>query len=84
MLYAHGPDLCHEADLKHAMANAFEAVMGALFLDGGVDVVDRVYGNALFLPDEESELNHVWFNLKKHPLQVSIKVFHFLVPLFYQ
>jgi len=28
MLYAHGPDLCHESDLKHAMANCFEALMG--------------------------------------------------------
>lgn len=28
MLYAHGPDLCHETDLRHAMANCFEAVMG--------------------------------------------------------
>lgn len=30
MLYAHGPDLCHESDLKHAMANCFEALMGEL------------------------------------------------------
>ena len=28
MLYAHGPDLCHESDLRHAMANCFEALMG--------------------------------------------------------
>lgn len=28
MLYAHGPDLCHESDLKHAMANCFEALLG--------------------------------------------------------
>ncbi len=41
MLYAHGPDLCHETDLRHAMANAFEAVMGAVFLDGGLQHVDR-------------------------------------------
>ncbi len=44
MLYAHGPDLCHESDLKHAMANCFEALMGALFLDGGIDLADRVFG----------------------------------------
>lgn len=35
MLYVHGPDLCHESDLRHAMANCCEALMGALFLDGG-------------------------------------------------
>ena len=33
MLYAHGNDLCHDAELRHAMANCFEAVMGAIFLD---------------------------------------------------
>ena len=41
MLYAHGPDLCHEADLRHAMANAFEAVMGAIFLDGGFVAAEK-------------------------------------------
>ena len=38
MLYAHGSDLCHDLELKHAMANCFEALMGALFLDGGIKV----------------------------------------------
>src|SRR5699024_368168 len=33
MLYAHGSDLCHDFELRHAMANCFEAFMGALFLD---------------------------------------------------
>lgn len=28
MLYAHGSDLCHDLELRHAMANCFEAVMG--------------------------------------------------------
>lgn len=48
MLYAHGSDLCHDLELKHAMANCFEALMGALFLDGGIDVADRVFSNTLF------------------------------------
>lgn len=39
MLYAHGSDLCHELELRHAMANCFEALMGALFLDGGIQVI---------------------------------------------
>ncbi|KAI1888847.1 hypothetical protein AGOR_G00172990 [Albula goreensis] len=30
MLYAHGPDLCRESDLRHAMANCFEALIGAV------------------------------------------------------
>lgn len=40
MLYAHGSDLCHDLELRHAMANCFEALMGALFLDGGIEVND--------------------------------------------
>lgn len=41
MMYAHGPDLCHESDLRHAMANTFEAVMAAVYLDSGIDDCDR-------------------------------------------
>lgn len=48
MLYAHGSDLCHDLELKHAMANCFEALIGALFLDGGIDVADKVFSETLF------------------------------------
>lgn len=48
MLYAHGSDLCHELELRHAMANCFEALMGALLLDGGIETADKVFANALF------------------------------------
>ena len=67
MLYAHGPDLCHESDLKHAMANCLEALMGALFLDGGIDLADRVFGEVLF--DDDERLMNTWINLPRHPLQ---------------
>ncbi|KAL3872342.1 hypothetical protein ACJMK2_040272 [Sinanodonta woodiana] len=66
MLYAHGPDLCHESDLKHAMANCFEALMGALFIDGGIELADRVFSSTLF---PESDLLQTWTNLPQHPLQ---------------
>ena len=32
MLYAHGSDLCHDLELRHAMANCFEALMGEFFV----------------------------------------------------
>ncbi|ELT91975.1 hypothetical protein CAPTEDRAFT_165112 [Capitella teleta] len=67
MLYAHGPDLCRDKDLRHAMANCFEALMGALFIDGGIDVADRVFADALF--GEDNALFQAWTNLPQHPLQ---------------
>ncbi|XP_025422568.1 ribonuclease 3 [Sipha flava] len=67
MLYAHGSDLCHESELKHAMANCFEALMGALFLDGGIEVADRVFGKTFY--KDSPELLDIWVNYPKHPLQ---------------
>lgn len=67
MLYAHGSDLCHDLELRHAMANCFEALMGALFLDGGIDAADRVFGESLF---KESQIHlKVWEEYPPHPLQ---------------
>ncbi|KAL6266209.1 hypothetical protein P5V15_003070 [Pogonomyrmex californicus] len=67
MLYAHGSDLCHDLELRHAMANCFEALMGSLFLDGGIEVADRVFGETLF--KNEDDLAKVWVNYPRHPLQ---------------
>lgn len=69
MLYAHGSDLCHDSELKHAMANCFEALMGAIFLDGGVNVVDRVFGKTFYR--NSPELLDIWVNYPKHPLQLQ-------------
>lgn len=43
---------------------------GSLFLDGGIDVADKVFGEALF-KDEPAMLD-VWVNVPLHPLQVCI------------
>uniref|UniRef100_A0A8D8M7L3 Ribonuclease 3 n=1 Tax=Cacopsylla melanoneura TaxID=428564 RepID=A0A8D8M7L3_9HEMI len=67
MLYAHGSDLCHEVELKHAMANCFEALMGALFLDAGIHVADRVFSCVLY-KDNEVRFNQ-WMYYPQHPLQ---------------
>nr|AVK59456.1 Drosha-PA [Nezara viridula] len=67
MLYAHGSDLCHDLELRHAMANCFEALMGALFLDGGIEAADKVFGEVLF--EDNKVLQNVWRNYPPHPLQ---------------
>lgn len=41
--------MCHELELHHAMANCFEALIGALLLDDGIEVADNVFANSLFL-----------------------------------
>ncbi|XP_053608817.1 ribonuclease 3 [Plodia interpunctella] len=67
MLYAHGSDLCREVVMRHAMANCFEALMGALFLDAGLQVADRVFSLALWY--SEPDLLEVWTKERQHPLQ---------------
>ncbi len=69
MLYAHGSDLCHTSELRHAMANCFEAVMGAVFLDAGITEADRLFGEALFGADPQ--LHAIWTKLEHHPLQLQ-------------
>uniref|UniRef100_A0A669EWZ9 Ribonuclease 3 n=1 Tax=Oreochromis niloticus TaxID=8128 RepID=A0A669EWZ9_ORENI len=54
MLYAHGPDLCRESDLRHAMANCFEALMGAVYLEGGLEEARQLFGRLLFNSEQTS------------------------------
>ncbi|XP_029313938.1 ribonuclease 3 isoform X2 [Cottoperca gobio] len=68
MLYAHGPDLCRESDLRHAMANCFEALIGAVYLEGGLEESRQLFGRLLF---KTEGLQEVWLNYPPHPLQVQ-------------
>lgn len=43
IIYNHGPDLCSHSALNHALANSFEALMGAIYLDGGLVNTHRVF-----------------------------------------
>ncbi len=63
MLYAHGSDLCHDAEMRHAMANCFEALMGAIYLDSGINEADKVFSKALFGTDKV-KLKILSFTLK--------------------
>lgn len=66
MQYSHGPDLCLEEDLNHAMANCFEALLGAIYLESGLKPATQLFTQLAF---DEEELREVWTNLPKHPLQ---------------
>ncbi|XP_028909750.1 ribonuclease 3 [Ornithorhynchus anatinus] len=68
MLYAHGPDLCRESDLRHAMANCFEALIGAVYLEGSLDEAKQLFGRLLF---NDQDLRDVWLNYPLHPLQLQ-------------
>jgi ribonuclease-3 len=38
--------------MRHAMANCFEALMGAIYLDSGINEADKVFSKALFGTDK--------------------------------
>ena len=73
MLYAHGNDLCHDAELRHAMANCFEALMGAIYLDSGINEADKVFAHALFgqANEDDTALHETWTTIPLHPLQAQ-------------
>jgi len=50
-------------------------VPGSLFLDGGINVADQVFGEVLFR--DRAELLHVWTHLPRHPLQVMTRLMSF-------
>ncbi|XP_062986331.1 ribonuclease 3 [Elgaria multicarinata webbii] len=68
MLYAHGPDLCRESDLRHAMANCFEALIGAVYLEGSLEEAKLLFGRLLF---NDKDLREVWLHYPLHPLQLQ-------------
>ncbi|XP_033099122.1 ribonuclease 3-like isoform X2 [Anneissia japonica] len=68
LLYAHGPDLCRKSDLRHAMANCFEALMGAMYLESGLEYVNKTFSSVLF---DGQQLRNIWNRCPKHPLQIE-------------
>ena len=67
MLYAHG--LSKDADIDTAMANCFEAILGALYIDGGLDQAKKFLTSTMFWEEETHSLRDIWTNLPSHPLQ---------------
>ncbi|CAF5082913.1 unnamed protein product, partial [Rotaria sp. Silwood1] len=69
IIYNHGPDLCSHSALNHALANSFEALMGAIYLDGGLAIVDKILSKILFYQDKQ--LTDIWNNLQAYPLKIQ-------------
>ncbi|EDO32746.1 predicted protein, partial [Nematostella vectensis] len=66
MQFSHGPDLCQEDDLNHAMANCLEALLGAVYLEAGLQVATELFSRLAFT---EQDLYDKWMELPKHRLQ---------------
>ncbi|WKY13632.1 hypothetical protein Q1695_004455 [Nippostrongylus brasiliensis] len=69
MMYAHGIDLCDEEDFRKSLANTFEAVLAAIYLDGGIEECDRIFADAMFSDDDS--VKQQWLNVPEHPLKVE-------------
>ncbi|KJH50633.1 RNase3 domain protein [Dictyocaulus viviparus] len=69
MMYAHGIDLCDEEDFRKSLANTFEAVLAAIYLDGGIEQCDRIFAEAMF--GDDSTVKTLWLNVPEHPLKVE-------------
>ncbi|CAH8494245.1 unnamed protein product [Heterobilharzia americana] len=69
LLYTHSVDFCYDSTFIYARSDAFEALMAAITLDGGLDVVNRIFGAVLFGDDER--IHRVWVQIPQHPLQAQ-------------
>ncbi|CAH8523802.1 unnamed protein product [Schistosoma margrebowiei] len=67
LLYTHSVDFCYDSTFIYARSDAFEALMAAITLDAGLDIVDRIFGAVLFGDDER--IHRVWVQIPLHPLQ---------------
>ncbi|KAI6211885.1 Ribonuclease 3 [Aphelenchoides besseyi] len=69
LLHTHGVDLSNEDGMNRAMANAFEALMAAIYLDSEIDECDRVLSRAFF--SDSPDLYNKWINLQEDPLKMN-------------
>ncbi|VDL17612.1 unnamed protein product, partial [Hymenolepis diminuta] len=69
LLYTHSVDFCHDSTYIFARSDAFEAVMAAIALDGGLGAVDRIFGAVLF--GDDPKIHQVWVKIPPHPLQAQ-------------
>lgn len=49
IIFYHGVDLCSNSALNHALANSFEALLAAIYLDSNLDTVSSVLAKTLLI-----------------------------------
>lgn len=72
IIFYHGVDLCSNSALNHALANSFEALLAAIYLDSDLDNVSRMLSQTLWSEPDEKDLHTVWTNLPLHPIQAQM------------
>jgi ribonuclease-3 len=70
IIFYHGVDLCSNSALNHALANSFEALLAAIFLDSDLNTVENMLAKTLW--QEEPDLYQIWCELKPHPIQAQL------------
>eukprot|EP00794_Sanderia_malayensis_P015708 gene15708-17293_t len=70
MYFEHGLD-DYSLQFDHMLGNCVEAILGAVYLDGGYEEVENLICKLLF---EEEDLRQIWQNIPKHELQPFVKL----------
>lgn len=69
IIFYHGVDLCSNSALNHALANSFEALLAAIYLDSNLQTVSKMLSQVLW---DEDDLLETWTNLRPHPIQAQL------------
>ena len=72
ILFYHGVDLCSNSALNHALANSFEALLAAIFLDSDLQTVSDMLAKSLWNDPDTQDLYEIWKTPKLHPLQAQL------------
>ncbi|ETN69536.1 RNase3 domain protein, partial [Necator americanus] len=62
-------DLCDEEDFRKSLANTFEAVLAAIYLDAGIEECDRIFADAMF--GDDNSVRNQWLNVPDHLLKIE-------------